>query len=84
MHADVFIKFLLDTMDHTPKALSGQASYSQVLSSDLLTTIIQNCGTAFRSKFVITLEGIVRILTLIDGLLESQQGQILDTSLEMV
>lgn len=44
---------------------------------------MQNCGTAFRSKFVITLQGIVKLLTLVDGLLESGD-ELVDTELEMV
>ncbi len=57
-------------------------SYAQVLCSDILTIIIQNCGTAFRSKFVITLQGTVRLLTLIDSLLEEEE--LVDTNLEVV
>jgi len=48
-----------------------------------LTSVVQNCGTAFRSKFVITLQGIVKLLTLVDGLLESGD-ELVDTELEMV
>lgn len=44
---------------------------------------MQNCGTAFRSKFVITLQGIVKLLTLVDGLLESGE-ELVDSELEIV
>ena len=43
---------------------------------------MQNCGQAFRSKFVITLQGVVRLLTLIDGQLDLEQ--LVDTSLDAV
>ena len=48
-----------------------------------MTSVVQNCGTAFRSKFVITLQGIVKLLTLVDGLLESGE-ELVDSELEIV
>ena len=46
-------------------------------------TVVSNCGTAFRSKFVITLQGMVRLLTLVDAQLDSE-AEIDDTNLELV
>ena len=46
-------------------------------------TVVSNCGTAFRSKFVITLQGMVRLLTLVDAQLDSE-AEIEDTNLELV
>ena len=80
MHADTFIEYLMESLQ--PKA-NSKISYSQVLCSDILTSVVQNCGTAFRSKFVITLQGVVKLLTLVDGLLESGD-ELVDTELEVV
>ena len=78
MHADAIIGYLLDTVESE----STSISYLQVLCSEILTLTVQNCGGAFRSKFVITLNGIIRLLTLIDGLLDSADT-LADTAFEV-
>ena len=64
MHTDSFINFLLDTLDDQTQV--ANMSYIQLLCSELLLLTLQNCTDAFRSKFVITLQGVIRLLTLID------------------
>ena len=55
MHNDQFIEYLLETLTEQSLRDDGAMTFVQVLSSELLTLILQNCGEAFRSKFVITL-----------------------------
>ena len=84
MHADAFIEFIFASIDPSQSNASTRlASYTQVLWSDILMTVVSNCGTAFRSKFVITLQGMVRLLTLVDAQLDSE-AEIDDTNLELV
>ena len=64
MHTDSFISFLLDTLDD--QTHTTNMSYNQLLCSELLLLTLQHCTDAFRSKFVITLQGVIRLLTLID------------------
>ena len=81
MHADAFIDYLLTSIEVNSSSTSIM-SYTQVLCSELITQTVQNCGQGFRSKFVITLHGIVRLLTIIDSQLE--QDQIVDTTLDVM
>ena len=81
MHADSFIDYLLKQLEEGAQG-SSKMNYTLVLVSEILTQVVQNCGQAFRSKFVITLSGIVRLLTLIDSQLELEE--ITDTTLDVV
>ena len=68
MHTDSFIDYLLKSLEESNQSQNSKIlTYSQVLWTEILTQIVQNCGQAFRSKFVITLQGVVRLLTLVDG-----------------
>ena len=80
MHTDSFINFLLDTLDDQTHPTN--MSYIQLLCSELLLLTLQHCTDAFRSKFVITLQGVIRLLTLIDMRLEEQE--LGDTTLEVL
>ena len=67
MHCDAYIEYLLNSIEDGPSSFSNQFSYTQLLCCEVLTQTIQNCGQAFRSKFVITIQGIVKFLTIIDA-----------------
>ena len=61
LHSDNVIDYLLENIEREDQSPSISA-----MSSELVSNIIQSCGEDFRTKFVLTLAGMARLLAVVD------------------
>ena len=55
-----------------------------MLSTELLTTIVQSCGEDWRTKFVLTLQGMARLLASIDSWIEKDEDELINNLFDTI
>ena len=61
LHSDNVIDYLLENIEREDQSVSISA-----MSSELVSNLIQSCAEDFRTKFVLTLAGMARLLAVVD------------------